>query len=448
MGKDQQPTAGPSKTDKKRSFRFSPAAKAFMKDYFQRTNKAPKKREREQMLAHLKGLGDTEVTDIRIINWFNHARQEQKRRPSLPFPTSAFDPTDNDTKWVDVRHETLWPSLTREALRDLEHLYVDHLARRERGDVSDLPYDHWAEGLDARPVHVRMWCKAQERQSKGKSRLDPVAMAEERSQLPTPGSSISPEPPADSTAWSPPSPGTVKVEPPVSPTVATTQFQPPPETPKQNTSMGLHEAIQVAFSSPPHLPLPTIQPTPTTGRNGHRKSSSIDSHRTLRVDPPPTQPLVPESNADMSARTSLPPTSTAPPQSEPPPSSPHPESPIPLPQEESDPEPSTQPKRDLASERAALVTEIAAKLDEVNAIFSSIHGQMQLAGSTQNIARRNEQFLNEVSAGRFTHLRLTSAHIPVGSSLPDYNPLRVLAEWRDDKRKGKERENAEEMEVD
>jgi hypothetical protein len=94
------------------------------------------------------------------------------------------------------------------------------------------------------------------------------------------------------------------------------------------------------------------------------------------------------------------------------------------------------------------VTEIAAKLDEVNAIFSSIHGQMQLAGSTQNIARRNEQFLNEVSAGRFTHLRLTSAHIPVGSSLPDYNPLRVLAEWRDDKRKGKERENVEEMEVD
>lgn len=73
-------------------------------DYFQRTNKAPKKREREQILAHLKELGDPEVTDIRIVNWFNQTRRGERLRPPPPLPLSASDLTD--TKWVDVHHET------------------------------------------------------------------------------------------------------------------------------------------------------------------------------------------------------------------------------------------------------------------------------------------------------------------------------------------------------
>ena len=94
------------------------------------------------------------------------------------------------------------------------------------------------------------------------------------------------------------------------------------------------------------------------------------------------------------------------------------------------------------------MTGIAAKLDEVNKLFSSVRGQMQLAGSIQNISRWHEQLLNDISAGRFTHLRLTSAHRPTESSLPEYNPMRVLAEWRDGKGRGKEKATVDEMEVD
>jgi hypothetical protein len=73
---------------------------------------------------------------------------------------------------------------------------------------------------------------------------------------------------------------------------------------------------------------------------------------------------------------------------------------------------------------------------------------LQFAGSIQNIARRNTQFLNDVAAGRFAHMRLTDAHLRVGSSLPEYDPLRALAKRRDSKGKGKERQDEEDMEVD
>lgn len=73
-------------------------------DYFHNTSKAPKKKEREQIFAHLKELGDTEVTDTRISSWFGANRQKERKRPSLPLLTSAPDP--NETKWVDAHHET------------------------------------------------------------------------------------------------------------------------------------------------------------------------------------------------------------------------------------------------------------------------------------------------------------------------------------------------------
>jgi hypothetical protein len=118
---NQQPTAGSSKTEK--NFRFSPTARTFLRgeryrvfepdvavtgvhvsDYFHNTNKLPKKREREQLIAHLKELGDTEVNDVRINNWFREARKKERTRSPLPFPTSETDPPK--TKWVDAHHET------------------------------------------------------------------------------------------------------------------------------------------------------------------------------------------------------------------------------------------------------------------------------------------------------------------------------------------------------
>ena len=76
-------------------------------------------------------------------------------------------------------------------------------------------------------------------------------------------------------------------------------------------------------------------------------------------------------------------------------------------------------------------------------IFNSAHGLAQFAGSIENMSRRNQQFLEDVSAGRFAHLRLTNEHVPnrqVSGTMPEYNPLRLIAEWRDGKPKEKEKE--------
>ena len=73
-------------------------------DYFHNTSKAPKKKERQQLLAHLKELGDTEATDARISNWFIYTRRGDKKRPTLSLPTSALEPDEG--KWVDARHKS------------------------------------------------------------------------------------------------------------------------------------------------------------------------------------------------------------------------------------------------------------------------------------------------------------------------------------------------------
>jgi hypothetical protein len=73
-------------------------------DYYYNTSKAPKKKEREQIFAHLKELGETEATDIRITGWFNSKRHRERNRLSLPLQTTTPDP--KDTKWVDAHHET------------------------------------------------------------------------------------------------------------------------------------------------------------------------------------------------------------------------------------------------------------------------------------------------------------------------------------------------------
>ena len=303
-----------------------------------------------------------------------------------------------------------------------------------------------------------MWCRAQERQSKRKSCTGvtpaveaPPQVTEEHSQLPTPGNSTSPEPRTLSALRSPPPPDAVKDEPPVSPVVTTTWFQPPLETPgapKEKTSMGLHEAIESALSVPFSPQPPSTQPLKplsTAGPYQPRKPPSRNSLRTLRIVPPPTPSPISAIDTTTSASASQPPTSiTSPIQSEPfPPSSHAPPSP-----EEPAPGPSKEPGRDIAQERAALVTGIAEKLEEVNVMFSSAQGLLQFAGSAQGIAQRNRQFLDDVSAGRFSHMRLTSSHLQVKSSLPEYNPLRLLAERRNSKGKGKEKETEDAMEVD
>ena len=83
-------------------------------------------------------------------------------------------------------------------------------------------------------------------------------------------------------------------------------------------------------------------------------------------------------------------------------------------------------------------------------IFNSAHGLAQFAGSIENMSRRNQQFLDDVSAGRFAHLRLTNEHVPnrqVSGTMPEYNPLRLIAEWRDGKPKEKEGEIDDKMQV-
>ena len=73
-------------------------------EYFHNTSKVPKKKEREQILAHLKELGETEVTDARICNWFNNARATEKKQPSPPLPTPASESNEKD--WVNARHKS------------------------------------------------------------------------------------------------------------------------------------------------------------------------------------------------------------------------------------------------------------------------------------------------------------------------------------------------------
>ena len=157
--------------------------------------------------------------------------------------------------------------------------------------------------------------------------------------------------------------------------------------------------------------------------------------------------------------TTLPPTSPPPALITSPPSNPEPPTPLshrepsapPL-QEEPILGPSTQPDRDIARERANIATGIAAKLDEISVLFSSPHGLSQFAGNIQSISQRNQRFLNDVAAGQYAHMRLTSEHLPghqVPSTMPEFNPQRVLADRRNSKGKGKEMEKEEDvMKVD
>ena len=102
--------------------------------------------------------------------------------------------------------------------------------------------------------------------------------------------------------------------------------------------------------------------------------------------------------------------------------------------EELIPGPSTQPDRDIAHERADLTTGIAGKLDELAVMFDYPFGLSQLAGSIKRISQRNHQFLNDVAAGQFGHMRLTGAHLAshqVPSPMPEFNPQRILAKrWK------------------
>jgi len=84
-------------------------------------------------------------------------------------------------------------------------------------------------------------------------------------------------------------------------------------------------------------------------------------------------------------------------------------------------------------------------------MFNSPFELSQLAGSMERISQRNQQFLDDVATGRFAHMRLTSAHLAnnqASSPMPEFNPQRIIVEWREGKEKGKEREQEDEMEVD
>lgn len=328
----------------------------------------------------------------------------------------------------------------------LEELYAQHV---QEGDA-DPPHDLWSEGLDAKPEHVRMWCKFKARKPTRQSQpgTAPVAetpshMTEERSQLPTPGTSTSPEPP--------PPPDAIKGEPPVSPVVGSTALLPLPGDPKEKSSFGLHEAIEIAFFGPPAPSTqPPESPLSTTLVNQQRNPSPRNRDKTTHALSPLS---IPANNATVPTSAALPPVSIASPhpQFEPSPPPQHHEPSVPPSPEESIPVPSTQPDRDIARERAHLVTGVAAKLDELNVIFSSTHGLAQIAGSIQDISKRNKQFLNDVAAGRFAHLHLTGAHIPnpqVAGPMSEFNPLRTLAEWQDSKGRGNEKEGEDGMEVD
>ena len=81
-------------------------------DYFENTNQSPQKKEREQILARIKELGQTGATDKSIYAWFVYNRRKGRQHRSILFLTSTSDP--NEPKWVDAHHETrkLWiPSI-------------------------------------------------------------------------------------------------------------------------------------------------------------------------------------------------------------------------------------------------------------------------------------------------------------------------------------------------
>jgi len=308
-----------------------------------------------------------------------------------------------------------------------------------------------------------MWCKFKMRQSA--QQLQPGAastaetmsqMTEERSQLPTPGNSTSPEP-LSLVARPPLSPDGIKDEPPVSPVVETTSLCPPPEVPKEKGSFGLHAAIESAFSvlfqPPAHSTQPPEPPSASTQINQQRKSSSRSSSRALHVVLPPTPPSVSTNDTTAPTSPSFPPTSITPAPQEPEHSPPPPDhnTPVPPSREEPTPEPSVQLERDIAHERANLVSGIAAKLDELGVVFSSTHGLSQLAGSIQVISRRNQQFLGDVAIGRFAHLRLTRAHLPgrqVENPMPEFNPSQILADRQSSKEKETGEEEGSDMDVD
>ena len=225
--------------------------------------------------------------------------------------------------------------------------------------------------------------------------------------------------------------------------------------------MGLHEAIESAFSLSLLPPVSSIQspmpPSPATRKNQQTKSTSRSSSRTLHIVPPPTPPSISTKNITDSALTLSPSASIASPSPKriSPLSLSHFEPPTPLSPGGPIPGPPAQPVRDIASERATLVADVAAKLGEIDTIFSSPYGLSQLAGSIQGISQRNQQFLNDVAAGRFAHSRLTSAHLSIrqaADSMPGFSPLRVLADWQDSTTEGKERDKEGdkecEMEVD
>jgi len=73
-------------------------------DYSHNTSNKPKQNERDQILAHLKELGEPEVTDARINTWFHNSRQKERKRPSLPLSTSALE--SKEKIWVDARHKS------------------------------------------------------------------------------------------------------------------------------------------------------------------------------------------------------------------------------------------------------------------------------------------------------------------------------------------------------
>ena len=279
-------------------------------------------------------------------------------------------------------------------------------------------------------------------------------MAEERSQLPTPGNSTSPEP-LSLVARPPLFPDAIKDEPPVSPVVETTRLCPSPEVPKEKGSFGLHAAIESAFSvpfqPPAHSTQPPEPPSASTQIN-HRRRPSRSSSLTPQVALPLTPPSVPTHNTTATSP-SLSPTSTTPAPQEPEHSPPPPDHNTPVPPSPEEPitEPSVQPERDVAHERANLVAGIAAKLNELGVVFSSTHGLSQLAGSIQVISRRNQQFLGDVAIGRFAHLRLTRAHLPgrqVENPMPEFNPLQILADRQSGKEEEKGEEEGSDMDVD
>ena len=73
-------------------------------DYFHNRHNSPKKKERKEIIAHLVELGDTQATDIRLVNWFAQARSKERKK-STPLPLT-FAPDPDEKKWLDARHKS------------------------------------------------------------------------------------------------------------------------------------------------------------------------------------------------------------------------------------------------------------------------------------------------------------------------------------------------------